>query len=121
MAAGGGARGGVSRRGLGMVGAGGVSVWCVGGPVPGGGAGEDGLGVALLVAAGEGGGCCARWESGRPAGSCRPCVWVSCGSRGPWLAAELKWEVVAWASGWGCGSLTVGGCRWAVLVGRGCG
>ena len=83
----------------------GPSAWCVCGLVSGGGRGGGGLGVALLVVGGGGVGCCAGWESGRPAGLCGCGVCVPYGPCGPCLVAVPRygWEAAAWASGRGCG------------------
>ena len=100
----------------------GAAVCCVCGLVSGGGGG-GGVGVALLVPGGLGGRCCAGWGSGHPCGPPGCCVCAPCGPCGPWLVAlpRCGWEVAAWGSGWGCGLYVMGGCRWMVLAGMGCG
>ena len=89
VAAGGGPRGGLCRRGLWVVGVvrglRSVRQWSG----PGVGAVGDGLGMALLVAGGGGRGFGAGWESGRPAWSCGCCVCVLFGSAPCWRM-EMK-------------------------------
>ena len=100
----------------------GASVCCVCGLVSGGGRGGC-CGGGTVGGWGGGGGSCAGRGSGRPCGSCGCCLCAPCGLCGPWLVAVLGcgWEVAAWASGWGCGPYVMGGCRWMVLAGMGCG
>ena len=123
VAAGGGTRGGVCQRGLGMVGVGGGLRVLRQSPGPGGGAGGDGVGVALLVTGGAGLGTVLGGSLGVPPGrvgvACACCavlaflagrgVEVGGGCLGTWPGL---WSV---GSGW----LLVDGARWHGLrVGR---
>ena len=96
---------------------------CVCGLVSAGGAGGGWCGGGTVAGGGGGGGYCAGSGSRRPCGSCGCCVCSPCSPCGPWLVAVPRcgWQVAAWPSGWACGPYVMGGCRWMVLAGMGCG
>ena len=88
-----------------------------------GGGGGGGCWGHTVGGGGGGGGCCASWGSWRPCWPCGCCVCAPCGPCGLWLVAVPRcgWEAASWASWWSCCPYVMGGCRWMVLAGTGCG